>query len=84
LKNLSSQAALVHHCNLCGKGFKRKLALEMHLRVHTGERPFVCNVCGQSFNVKGNYQRHYNTQHVLPAFVAMQKEGGENDVKEIE
>ena len=33
-------------CTKCGKRFKQRFHLVEHLRSHSGERPFECDVCG--------------------------------------
>ncbi|XP_022237863.1 sal-like protein 1 isoform X2 [Limulus polyphemus] len=48
-----------HRCRFCGKVFGSDSALQIHIRSHTGERPFRCNICGNRFSTKGNLKVHF-------------------------
>ena len=45
-----------HSCPIpaCGRLFKRLEHLKRHVRTHTQERPYVCNVCSKAFSRSDN------------------------------
>lgn len=45
-------------CSYCGKAFNRPKKVEIHQRVHTGEKPFSCSTCGKMFSEAGNLRKH--------------------------
>ncbi|KAG9341953.1 hypothetical protein JZ751_018270 [Albula glossodonta] len=55
----SEDAFFKHKCRFCAKVFGSDSALQIHLRSHTGERPYKCNICGNRFSTRGNLKVHF-------------------------
>uniref|UniRef100_A0A8C2FGI0 Si:ch211-212k18.5 n=1 Tax=Cyprinus carpio TaxID=7962 RepID=A0A8C2FGI0_CYPCA len=55
----SSSGRQQHTCRFCGKVLSSDSSLQIHLRSHTGERPYQCPVCLSRFTTRGNLKAHF-------------------------
>lgn len=70
-KAFTHQTSLRHHklthngsseklfvCSYCGKGFNYAGNLKVHIRKHTGQKPYKCKVCFKAFARSANLNEH--------------------------
>ncbi|XP_055548837.1 zinc finger protein 236-like [Wyeomyia smithii] len=71
-KKAKTAGAKTYQCTFCeNKVFTKLSLLERHFLIHTKQKPFVCNICGKSFNQKSSLKTHSLTHDDIRDFVCL-------------
>jgi KRAB domain-containing zinc finger protein len=58
-----------HNCAVCNKSFMRMDTLRAHMTIHSGIKPFKCQLCQSTFSQRGSLLNHNNNTDCVETFL---------------
>lgn len=59
----TNKTDLPFKCNNCDKHFRKAIDLQEHYNIHSGDKPFVCQLCGSAFYLRRQLSAHCRRLH---------------------
>nr|XP_012141949.1 PREDICTED: zinc finger protein 501-like isoform X1 [Megachile rotundata] len=59
----TDKADLPFKCNDCDKRFRKAIDLQEHYNIHSGDQPFVCQLCNSAFYLRRQLSAHCRRMH---------------------
>lgn len=56
------------NCSVCAKVFYKQKSLDVHMLLHTGEKPHLCDVCGKGFIRRESLNTHQRLHSTVRPF----------------